>query len=184
MPWACVRCGEGTYRRDKLCQACRGTRRGFNNKKIPATRVKTKRRLEPKETIWGHEQPNSKDDKAKTKKTEPTNVNQDEAAETEKDPAEQDHAQNEGANVSHVLSNFNSVLAFAFFSLRTSIVVFSSGPSEVCYVDVEEHPWVQEVLRTFRQLRQEYQGNLVQMQEQEDTIQALERDSLAGMFVS
>ena len=36
----------------------------------------------------------------------------------------------------------------------------------------------------FRQLRQEYQGNLVQMQEQEDTIQALERDSLAGMFVS
>ncbi|CAE7207371.1 unnamed protein product [Symbiodinium sp. CCMP2592] len=42
MPWKCVKCGDSTYRRDRVCQTCRGHRRGSNNRLLVKYRLRMK----------------------------------------------------------------------------------------------------------------------------------------------
>ena len=37
--WKCSQCGQKTYRRDKLCQACRASKRGGHNRLRPQRRI-------------------------------------------------------------------------------------------------------------------------------------------------
>ena len=42
MPWKCVKCGDPTYRRDRVCKSCRESRLGLNNKLFAKQRLRTK----------------------------------------------------------------------------------------------------------------------------------------------